>query len=113
MLGVMFRERFNDFVFVCRALRRSPSFAIVTVLILSIALGGTTLVFSAVDAILVRRLPVSRPSEIARIVTIQHNRPPVSDENPFGVYEAWQARSRSFATSFAQSDLDVSLTEGV
>jgi predicted permease len=98
MLGRMFRER---------------TFAIVTVLILSVALGGTTLVFSAVDAILVRRLPVSRASEIARIVTLQHNRPPVGDENPFGVYEAWRSRSRTFATSFAQSDLDVSWKEGL
>lgn len=98
MLGGMFRER---------------TFAIVTVLILSTALGGTTLVFSAVDAILVRRLPVSHSREIARIVTLQHNRPPVGDENPFGVYQAWRSRSRSFATSFAQSDLQVSWKEGL
>jgi predicted permease len=108
----MFWDGFNDLVFAGRALRRSPGFAIETVLIFAAALGGTTLVFSAVDAILVRRLPVSRSGEIVRIATIQHNRPPVSDENPFGVYEAWRSRSRSFATSFAQSDIDVSFNEG-
>jgi predicted permease len=108
----MFRGRFDDIVFVGRALRRRPSFAIVTVLILSAALGGTTLVFSAVDAILVRRLPVSSSSEIARLVSVQHNRPPVGDENPFGVYEGWRSRSRSFVDSFAQSDLQVSFKQG-
>lgn len=113
MLEVMFGDGFNDFIFAGRALRRSPAFAIITVLIFAAALGGTTLVFSAVDAILVRRLPVSRSGEVARIVTIQHNRPPVSDENPFGVYETWHSRSKSFATSFAQSDIEVSFKEGL
>lgn len=101
----------NDFCYACRTLRKSPGFAIATALLLSIGIGGTTLVFSAVDAILLRQLPVSHPSGLARIVAIQHNRPPIS-EYPFLIFEQWQARSRSFASSFAQSDLDVSLSEG-
>lgn len=102
----------NDFLHACRTLRKSPGFAIATVLLLSIGIGGTTLVFSAVDAVLVRQLPVSHPSGLARILALQHNRPPIS-EYPFLIFEQWQARSRSFANSFAQSDLDVSLSEGL
>jgi predicted permease len=102
----------NDIRFAFRSLSRSPGFAIATVLLLAIGIGGSTLVYSAVDAILVRELPVSRPGELARIVILFRNRPPEADPESIDVYEQWRSRSKSFASTFAQSDVDATLSDG-
>lgn len=107
----MIRGICNDFKLACRTLGRNPGFATAAVFLLSIGIGGSTIVFSAVNAILLRQLPVTRPGELAWILSIQHNRPRIS-EYPFYVYESWRSRSRSFAGAFAQTSLDVSLSEG-
>jgi hypothetical protein len=51
----------NDFSYAWRTLHKTPGFAIATVLLLSIGIGGTTLVFSAVDAILPAKALVVSP----------------------------------------------------
>jgi putative ABC transport system permease protein len=47
-----------------RGLRRSPGFSLVAIVVLALGIGATTVVFSAVNAILLRRLPVDRPHEL-------------------------------------------------
>jgi predicted permease len=54
-----------------RALKRSPGFAITTVVTLAIGIGATTLVFSAVNAIFVRDLAVRDPG---RVFVVQERR---------------------------------------
>lgn len=102
----------GDFRLAGRALRKNIGFTITTILLLSAVIGGSVFVFTVLDAVLLRELPISHPEEFARIVTIEHNRPPIADENPWGVYEQWRYRSRSFRISFAKAELGVLLSEG-
>lgn len=51
------------------------------------------------------------PDQLARIVELRHNRPPVS-EYPYAVFDEWRQRSRSFSAAFAQTDVDVSYSDG-
>src|SRR5712691_12814783 len=95
----------QDVTFAWRILRKNPGFASAAVLLLSAGIGGNTLIFSAIDAILLRPLPVPRPQELARIVEKLPNRPLVG-EFPYPWYEEWRARSATFGGAFAQSDLD-------
>src|ERR1700681_1305983 len=101
----------NDLVYACRTLRARPGFAASAVLLLAIGIGGTAVIFSVVDAVLMRRLAVPHPGELARLVSVIPSRPPVSSY-PFEFYDAWRERTRSFSATFAESDLELSLTDG-
>lgn len=66
--GTRLLEDFSkDFSYALRTLARSRSFAIVTVLTLAIGIGGTTAVFSAVDAVLLQPLPYQEPGQLVRV----------------------------------------------
>jgi len=57
----------KDFGYAIRTLSRSRGFAIVTILTLAIGIGGTTAVFSAVDAVLLQPLPYQEPGRLVRL----------------------------------------------
>jgi hypothetical protein len=60
---------FADLRFALRWMRRSPGFALVAVASLAIGIGFNTALFTLVDALLVRPLPVERPHELADVFT--------------------------------------------
>ena len=57
----------RDFAFALRTLARNPGFATVAILTLAIGIGGTTAVFSAVDAVLLQPLPYQQPGQLVRL----------------------------------------------
>ena len=57
-----------------RKLSRSPGFTVVSVVTLALGIGATTTVFSLVDSLLLRSLPVPDP---ARLVTLHGS--PIAD----------------------------------
>ena len=61
----MLIEFIRDMMFGVRLLRRTPGFTAVAVLSLGLGIGGATAVFTLVNAIVLRRLPVPEPREPA------------------------------------------------
>ncbi|HEX4808227.1 MAG TPA: ABC transporter permease [Bryobacteraceae bacterium] len=51
-----------------RSLAKSPGFVLVFILILTVGIGSNLAVFSTMDALLLRPLPVERPNELVRIL---------------------------------------------
>jgi predicted permease len=85
----------HDLLFAVRTLFKNPGFTLVAVLSLAIGIGVNSAMFSLADAMLLRPLSVSRPSEV---VSVEGNTPsdPVGDLS-YRDYVDFRDRSRSFA----------------
>ena len=86
----------QDVRYAARSLRRSAGFTITAVLVLALGIGASTAIFSAVDHVLVSRLPYPNDDRLVRIY--QQNSP----TNRFGLstvdYLAIRDQQRSFSS---------------
>ena len=60
-----------DLVYAWRKFRGAPSLALAVVLILAIAMGANTAVFSVLEAVTLRTLPVDRPDDLREFAWVQ------------------------------------------
>src|SRR3954451_13040120 len=58
---------FNDLRFAVRGLVRSPLFAAVAILSLALGIGANTAIFTLIDQILLRKLPVAAPDQLVML----------------------------------------------
>ncbi len=62
---------FSDVRYAIRRLRKSPLFLIVASITLGLAIGATTAIFSLVDAILLKTLPVRDPKALVTLEAVE------------------------------------------
>jgi predicted permease len=66
--GTRFLEiLFRDIRYALRALRKSPAFTVVAILTLAFGIGATTAIFTLVQQVMLRSLPVSQPDQLWRV----------------------------------------------
>jgi predicted permease len=63
----------DDFGYGLRLIQRSPGFAAITILTLALGIGANTAVFSLLDALMLRELPVHEPNRLVEIAAIYRN----------------------------------------
>ena len=92
----------QDLRFAIRVLRRSPVYTTVVVLTLAIGIGANTAIFSLVDAVLIKLLPVNNPEQLVAIETFTQR----GERNNFSypLFEQLRDRTQTFKGVFAAID---------
>src|SRR5215471_3932858 len=86
----------QDFRFAARQLSRSPGFAATAVLSLALGIGASTAIFSAIDAILLRDLPLPQADRLGIVRIGPRGGPPDKGIGPAIALEIVE-RARTFA----------------
>src|SRR5262245_13039778 len=87
----------RDLAYAVRTLVRSPGFTVTAVGSLALGIGANAAIYSLVDAVLLRRVPVPAPGQLVEISPV--NGVPVS----YSLYDAIRARNDVFSGVFCVS----------
>jgi predicted permease len=106
--GINFIENMGqDFKYAIRMFGRTPGFTIVVVMTLALGIGANTAVFSMINAVLLKMLPVKDPEQLVQLSKIQPDYSP----NTYNTYfsypdvERFQRETQAFSGLFAFADL--------
>ena len=90
---------FNDIRFAIRGLLRSPLFAIVAILSLALGIGANTAIFTLIDQILLRQLPVAAPEQLVMLFQQgTHNGSNMGSRmHSYPIYQAYQKQAEPLA----------------
>src|SRR6185369_3601070 len=110
----MIEAVWRDLRYAFRSLRRAPGFTIAAVLILTLAIGTTTAIFSIVDTVVIRPLAYEDPG---RLYVVHEVIPEVAATVPLVPvnarhYQEWRAASRSFEEMALIGPTDFELSNG-
>jgi len=110
----------RDLRYAFRSLRRSPAFALTVILMLGLGIGANTAIFTLVDALLLRPLPVSHPEQLVMVTDpaqVNNNNvgSPVTDYVSFLLYRDVRERNTVFTDMYAtgwSGPIDVKIGAG-
>ena len=100
---------FDDVRYALRRVGRAPAFSVITILLMALGIGANTAIFSLLDAVMLRSLPVRHPEELVQV------RPPLSSNYgvlPVPVWEALRDREDMFSGAFAWSQQPFNMAQG-
>ena len=89
----------SDLRFAFRGLRRSPLFSIVAILSLALGIGANSAIFTLIDQVLLRKLPVARPDELVMLYQQgSHNGSNMGARmHSYPIYQDYQQRAEPLA----------------
>jgi predicted permease len=103
---------FSDLRFAVRGLVRSPLFSIVAILSLALGIGANTAIFTLIDQILLRKLPVKAPDELVMLYQQgAHNGSNMGSRmHSYPIYQEYQKRAEPFAEVLSRRLAEVSVS---
>ena len=100
----------NDLRYALRALRKSPGFSIVAVLTLALGIGADTLMFSVINAVLVRPLPYERPARLVSVSETQVSQPSDRGRASYPDFLDWRREQAVFAALEGYDETNVTVS---
>jgi predicted permease len=99
-----------DCLYVFRMLRRTPGFALVAFMSIALGVGANTFVFSVLNALVLRPLPIERPGDVVFVENTHREYPSQSFPN----YRDLRDRTRSFSglVAYRISPMNVETGDG-
>ncbi|HEV2490660.1 MAG TPA: ABC transporter permease [Candidatus Acidoferrales bacterium] len=94
-----------------RLLRKSPGFTLVAVLTLALGIGANTVIFSVVNAVILRPLPYPNPQQLVMIWESDNNRKISRGTAPPADFLDWRSQNHVFQCMAAMQILSFNLTE--
>ena len=104
----MFDDVLQDVRYALRALCSSPGFSAIAILSLALGIGANTAIFSLINAVILKTLPVSHPEQLVQLVMKTENG--TTFTNP--IWEQVRDRQDVFSGAFAYSPIQLNLAGG-
>ena len=97
------RTAFQDLRYAIRQLAKSPGFAIVAILTVTLGIGANTAIFSVVNGVLLNPLPYPQPD---RILVLFHDKPAFRTGSiSYPNFEDWRRENQSFSSTAAYREM--------
>ena len=87
----------HDIRFALRLMRKSPVFTAVVVISLALGIGANTAIFSLINAIMLRQMPVERPDQLVAFVQRHPGQDRNDDSMEWSSYEHFRDNNRVFS----------------
>jgi predicted permease len=103
-----------DLKYALRGLRRSPLFASVAILSLALGIGANTAIFTLIDQILLRKLPVSHPEQLVMVYQNADNNGSNMGQrmNSYPLYQDLQQKAEPFSEVLCRRLMPASVSIG-
>src|SRR5215475_10397781 len=97
----------DDLRYALRRIGKAPAFSMITILLMGLGIGANTAIFSLMDAVLLRSLPVRQPEELVHVALTDSEAQVLP-----GVWEALRDREDVFSGMFAWGQQQFNLARG-
>jgi putative ABC transport system permease protein len=102
----------QDLRFGLRLFRKSPGFTFVAVLTLALGIGANTAIFSLIDTVMLRLLPVQQPEQLVQLLKFNPARHRTDDGFTYALWENVRDRQDVFSDTLAWSEKRFDLSQG-
>ncbi len=102
----------QDLKYALRTLRSAPTFTLVAVLSLALGIGANTAIFTIINAVMLKSLPVNHPEELVSITRGDRTGGPDADDLTNPLWEQVRDRQDVFSGTFAFNTEGVDLSNG-
>jgi len=103
---------YQDVRYALRMLRKNPAFSLVVIATLALGIGANAAMFSLTDRVLLQKLPVPNPDQLAVVATREPSQPESSSSFSYPMYQDLRDRNEVFSGMIAQGGVSMNISYG-